>query len=84
MFTFCKFGFFSNMYKHQKICWKGFSKVFEKFTASCRNVKIQIKENKKVKKKDRIEPSAKLLGSKVEKNIKVKQKNQLMNVTLLL
>jgi len=47
-------------------------------------LRLKIKENKKVKKKDRIEPSAKLLWSKVEKNIEVKQKNQLMNVTLLL
>jgi hypothetical protein len=28
-----------------------------------------------VKKKDQVEPSAKLLGSKVEKSIEVKQKN---------
>ncbi len=51
MFTFCKFGFFSNMYKHQKICWKGFPKVFEKFTASCRNVKIKNKREQKSEEK---------------------------------
>ncbi len=52
---------------------KRISKFLKKITASCRNVKI--KENKKVKKKDQVEPSAKLLGSKVEKSIEVKQKN---------
>jgi hypothetical protein len=35
-------------------------------------LRLKVKENKKVKKKDRVEPSAKLLGSKVEKSIEVK------------
>ncbi len=38
-------------------------------------LRLKVKENKKVKKKDQVEPSAKLLRSKVEKSKKVKQKN---------
>jgi hypothetical protein len=68
----------------KKYVEKDFQKFLKNLLPHVGMLRLKVKENKKVMKKDQVEPSAKLLGSKVEKSIKVKQKNQLMNVTLLL
>jgi hypothetical protein len=71
------------MYKLQKYVEKDFQIFKKNLLPHVRILRLKVKEHKKVKKKDQVEPSEKLLGSKVEKSIEVKQKNQLMNVTLL-
>lgn len=58
----------------KKFVEKDFQKFKKNLLPHVGMLRLKVKKNKKVKKKDRVEPSEKSLGSKVEKSIKVKQK----------
>ncbi len=56
----------------KKYVEKDFQKFLKKLLPHVKMLRLKVEENKKVKKMDQVEPSAKLLRSKVEKSIEGK------------